>query len=244
MTVQSEQIAHKDLVGGGQITLHSHAGGGAPPNWYGVFYSNYGDCDPAKSLLLQNMNGSAVTLAVARPTPTEIGTSVARCVQFTPPANMTLLRVKMFGIGTTTGKYSIAIYPVGQGSARLWFADMCNTVVNTWMIYLGYTPSVDLIAGTKYWFCITATGTGTTAGFRSLIAPSGTNFWGNNSASEPWLGRSLSFPVFAQFTSPSSGQFFDLPTLPAITAATYAGITAFTGGTTGSVPFAFLDSAI
>ena len=30
MTVQSEQVAHSDLVGGTQITLHSHAGGGLP----------------------------------------------------------------------------------------------------------------------------------------------------------------------------------------------------------------------
>jgi len=28
MTVQSEQVAHPDLVGGGQTNLHSHAGGG------------------------------------------------------------------------------------------------------------------------------------------------------------------------------------------------------------------------
>jgi hypothetical protein len=29
MTIQSEQIAHKDLVSGSQTTLHSHAGGGS-----------------------------------------------------------------------------------------------------------------------------------------------------------------------------------------------------------------------
>ncbi len=28
MALQSEQVAHKDLVGGTQISLHSHAGGG------------------------------------------------------------------------------------------------------------------------------------------------------------------------------------------------------------------------
>ena len=31
MAIQSEQIAHKDLVGGGDITLHSHAGGSGGP---------------------------------------------------------------------------------------------------------------------------------------------------------------------------------------------------------------------
>lgn len=29
--LQSEQIAHKDLVGGSETTLHSHAGGGSGP---------------------------------------------------------------------------------------------------------------------------------------------------------------------------------------------------------------------
>ena len=29
MTVQSENVAHRDLVGGSQTTLHSHAGGGS-----------------------------------------------------------------------------------------------------------------------------------------------------------------------------------------------------------------------
>ena len=29
MTIQSEQIAHAELVGGSQTTLHSHAGGGS-----------------------------------------------------------------------------------------------------------------------------------------------------------------------------------------------------------------------
>jgi hypothetical protein len=29
MAIQSEQVAHVDLVGGGQTNLHSHAGGGS-----------------------------------------------------------------------------------------------------------------------------------------------------------------------------------------------------------------------
>jgi len=31
MTIQTEALAHSTLVGGGEITLHSHAGGGAGP---------------------------------------------------------------------------------------------------------------------------------------------------------------------------------------------------------------------
>ena len=33
MAIQSEQVAHKDLVGGAETTLHSHAGGGNGPEY-------------------------------------------------------------------------------------------------------------------------------------------------------------------------------------------------------------------
>ena len=32
MTIQGEQVAHAELVGGGQTAKHSHAGGGGGPN--------------------------------------------------------------------------------------------------------------------------------------------------------------------------------------------------------------------
>lgn len=214
---------HKWYVYNGTTWTDLTGGAGAAPPWYSVLYSNYGDCDLQKSLLLQNM------LAIAGPTPTQITTSIARCVRFTPPANITVVNVRLFGIAAVTSLYRIAIYPVGLGSSLLWSLSI-NAQLNTWM---SNSCSFNLVAGTKYWFCITTSGTGTTAGFRSLAAPLNAAFWGADVA--PLGARNLSFPVFAQFAV-TAGAF--PATLPAIAAAAYA------GGTTGSVPFALLDSVI
>jgi hypothetical protein len=169
-------------------------------------------------------------LAVAGPTPTGIGTTVARCVQFTPPANITVNRIRLFGVGVTTNLYMFAIYPVGSATSKLWESGTVTTAANIWLAISAGLP-ITLTAGTRYWFCVTAASTGTTAGFRSLAAPLGTTFWGADAA--PLGDRALGLPVFAQFTV-VGGAF--PAALPALAAA------AFAGGTTGSVPFALLDS--
>lgn len=225
MAKTTEKVAASALVGGGQTNLHVHPGGTIPA-WYGAFCSAQGDCDPILGLFLHNM------LAVAGPTPTGIGISVARCVQFIPPANITVNRIRLFGVGATTGLYKFAIYPAGAGSARTWESGAVNSAANTWLNISAELP-ITLTAGTKYWFCVTATSTGTTAGFRSLAAPLGTTFWGADAA--PLGGRTLNLPVFAQFVV-TAGAF--PASFPAIAAAAYS------GGTTGSVPFALLDSVV
>jgi hypothetical protein len=192
------------------------------PSWYGTLYSNQNDCNPNEVFREWNM------LAVAAPTPTNITASLSRCVMFTPPANMTILTVRTFGIATTSALYKFAIYPVGTGSSKLWDSGLVSTAANVWN---GMATSTAITAGTQYWFCVTVVNTGTTAGFRSMPAPLGTAFWGANAA--PVGNRALSIPVFAQFAV-SSGVF--PATLPTIASAAYS------GSTTGSVPFALLDS--
>ncbi len=205
----------------GTISSHSHSGGSSP-SWYGVLYSNQNDCNPNEVFREWNM------LAVAGPTPTGITVSLARAVMFTPPANMTCIKVRLFGVGITTNCYKFGIYPVGTGSAKLWDSGTVTTAANTW---LNTVTNFALTAGTQYWFCVTAVATGTVAGFRSGPAPLGTTFWGANAA--PIGNRVLSIPVFAQFAV-STGVF--PATLPVVAAAAYS------NGTTGSVPFALLDS--
>ena len=53
MAIATEQVAHKDLVGGTQITLHSHAGGGALP-----------DLVPSKLVSAANITLEANTCAI------------------------------------------------------------------------------------------------------------------------------------------------------------------------------------
>jgi hypothetical protein len=192
--------------------------------WYGVLYSAQGDCNPISGSLLNHM------LAVGGPTPTAITVSLARCVQFTPPANITVNRIRCFGVGSTTNQYKFAIYPVGAGTNKLWDSGTVTTTANTWLNMSAGLP-ITVTADTQYWFCVTAVTTGTTAGFRSPAAPTGTAFWGADAA--PLGTRGLGLPVLAQFAV-NTGVF--PATLPVIAAAAYA------GGTTGSVPFALLDN--
>lgn len=158
----SLSFAHRD---------HVHAAPAAPsnPSWYGTLYGTQNGCDPVELIREWNM------AAVAGPTPTGITASLARCVAFTPPANITVVRVRLFGVAATTNLYKFAIYPRGTGSSKTWDSGTVTSAANTW---LNITCSFSLTAGTQYWFCVTAVTTGTVAGFRSLPAPLGTNFWG------------------------------------------------------------------
>lgn len=213
------------LMRSGATVIGGTPAGGSNPPWYGVLYSNQNDCAPREMIREWNM------LAVAGPTPTGITASLARCIQFTPPANITINKIRLFGVGATTNLYKFAIYAVGAGSAKLWDSGTVTSAANAWLNIATGLP-ITLTAGTRYWFCVTAVTTGTTAGFRSMPAPLGTNFWGASAA--PIGALSLSLPVCAQFAV-TTGVF--PATLPAIAAAAYS------GGTTGSVPFALLDSS-
>jgi len=185
-----------------------------------------GDSDPIKQMQ------AWVQGAVAGPTPTAITVSLARCVQFTPPVDITVQRIRLFGIGATANLYKFAIYRVGVGSAKVWDSGTVTSAVNTWLNISAGLP-ITLTGGVKYWFCVTVVSTGTTAGFNSLGAPLGTTFWGADVA--PLGARNLGLLVRAQFAV-STGVF--PATLPAVAAAAYA------AGTTGSVPFALLDSVV
>lgn len=206
----------------GSTLVGATPAGGSNPSWWGVLYSTGNDCDPLEDLREATMG------AIAGPTPTGITTSIARCRLFRPPQTMAVVRVRLFGVGATTNLYKFAIYPRGTGAARLWESGTVTSAANTW---LNITVAFSVTGGTEYWFCVTAATTGTTAGFRSMPAPLASNFWGADAA--PLGGRGLSLPVFAQFAV-TSGAF--PATLPAVAAAAYA------AGTTGSVPFAWLDS--
>jgi hypothetical protein len=208
--------------GTGTLSWDTPAGGSSPP-WYGALYAARGNCDPILQADYHDM------LAVAGPTPTAITASIARCVMFRPPAAMSCVRVRLLGVGAVSSIYKFAIYPVGAGASRLWESGTVTSAANTWN---AITCSFSLAANTNYWWCVTVTTTGTTAGFRSPAAPTGTNMWGANAA--PLGNRSMGLPTCAQFAV-TSGAF--PATLPSVAAAAYA------GGTTGTVPFGYLDAS-
>lgn len=207
---------------GVNLALTTETSGGSDlPSWHGQLYSNMAGCNPIEHLREWNV------ASIAAPTPTNIGTTVARCVRFRPPADILATRVHLYGIGATANLYKFAIYRDGD-KARVWESGTVTSAVNTW---LSLVTNFSLMADTNYWFCVTAAATGTVAGFRSPPAPLGTAFWGAPAAPIGNLSHPLS--VFAQFAV-TAGTF---PTvMPALVAAAYA------GGTTGSVPFALISA--
>lgn len=208
--------------GTGDVTLtFSASGGAASPPWHGTLYALWGTCDPTEYTSLMTVAGS-----VAGPTPTGIGTTIARCVKFRPPANMTATKLYLFGVAATTNLYKFAIYRASDNT-RVWESGVVSSPANAWQTIT--LASLVLLANTDYWFCVTAAAVGTTAGYRSPSAPFAPALFGAGAA--PLGNTSYGIPAYAQFAV--TGGVFPA-TLPALAAAVYA------GGATGSVPFAFV----
>jgi hypothetical protein len=166
------------------------------------------------------------TASVAAPTQANIGTTVARCVLFRLPRTLAVAIIHMFGIGAS-GAYNFGIYARPQGSPLLWSASV-SPAANVWSS--AAITGLTLNANTDYWFCIATAGAGVTAGFRSPAPPVHSAQFGADAA--PLGGRLIGIPVYAQFAVTGGA----LPAnLPVLAAAAYA------GGTTGSVPFAWLE---
>lgn len=129
-------------------------------SWYGNVYAAYGDCDPNRAWENAILNGTVAA------TPTNIGTSVARIAYFRPPANITVNKVRFYGVGATTDVYQISIYN-GDTLAQLSAQAGLNTASQAWgSAYdsLGLT----LTANQLYFIAVSAETTGTTAGLLCL----------------------------------------------------------------------------
>jgi len=192
--------------------------------WDGILNASYADGNPGRAL--DRINDILNT--VAGPTPTGIGSTVARCVLFKLSAAITTAKIRLFPVAAVANLYKFAIYPKAVGSARLWESGLVSTTANTW---LNISAVVTLAANTEYWWCVTTTSTGTTAAFRTPAAPLHSAFFGASVA--PLGARNLGLPEYAQFAV-TAGAF--PATLPSIVAAAYG------AGSTGTVPIAFFDS--
>lgn len=150
-------------VGGtdGQVLQTNGVGGvtswrSVDPSWYGVVYGAYGDCDPQKML------ETATTSGTVAPTPTNIAVSVARIAYFVPPKDITVNRIRFYGVGATTNLYRVAIYN-GDTLARLTAELPFSTAANTWGA-AGTSLNLTLTAGQLYFIAVAVNVTGTTAG--------------------------------------------------------------------------------
>lgn len=200
---------------------------GANP-WDGKVVAAYGDGRPGD--LFQHLQRAGNVAA----TPTNITTSVARCNTFRLSADITVNRIRFYGVGATTNVFRVAIYRWSD-LARLTSELAYTTVANTWGS-AGSALGLTLSAGVIYFMATSVNATGTTAGpvcvGGTIAATTGqiqttpTALPGSLSVDSGYLG-SYAFQ-FAVTTG----------ALPA-TAATPAAGAAWTGG----VPAYWLDSA-
>src|SRR5688572_445645 len=128
----------------------------AAPSWYGNIYGAFGNCDPAALLR------DCITDGTVAATPTNISTSVARCAYFRPPANITVNKIRFFGVGNTTGIYRVAIYNADT-LARVAIVNDFDTSAGAWGA-AGSSLGVSLTAGQLYIIAVAVDSTGTTAG--------------------------------------------------------------------------------
>lgn len=201
------------------------ASSGSTPAWHGALYGAWGDCDPNN--LLQVMQCNPINC-----TPTNIAITVARCACFRPPANITVQKIRAFGVGATTNVYRCAIYRASD-RARLTAELPFSTTAQAW-VAIGSALGLTLTAGELYFVAVSVNAVGTTAGLLCLGATTGRigvmgTAWPGN------LDVDLATPIvspfcFTQFAV-STGA---LPT----TAGTLAARAAWTGG----MPAFFLDA--
>lgn len=195
--------------------------------WTTVLLGARGDCDPG--LLMRHLQRAGNVAA----TPTAITTSIARCALFCPPSNITINRIRWYGVGATTNVYRVAIYRYSD-KARLTAEHAFTTAANTWGNV--DTGAIALVANTCYFIAVSVNATGTTAGVGCVggtvaattgrIATAPQDLPGSLSAGSGYL-TDFCFQ-FAVTTG----------ALPA-TAPTLAAQAAWTGG----MPAFFLDSA-
>jgi hypothetical protein len=204
----------------------SRTSGGQP--WETQLLACVGNGDPAVTMLQYQRAGNVSA------TPTNIGTSVARCSVFSPRQDMTFNRIRYYGVGSTTGLYQVAIYRYSDG-ARLTDQFSINTAATTWGS-VGSAINVTLSAGTVYFVAASTSNTGTTAGIACVggtiaattgqVATAPAALPGSLAVGSGYLGQYL-FQMAV-----TSGA------LPA-TAPSYVAQTTWTGG----MPMFFLDNA-
>ncbi len=137
---------------------------GGPPTkpWYGIMCGAANDGDPGY-LFDSLQRGGNVS-----PTPTQITATVARCQTFMLPFDLTVNRIRAFGVGITASIYRVAIYRMSD-LARLTAELPFSTAVDTW-VSIGSALNVSLLKDTLYFMACSVNTTGTTVGVAAVGA--------------------------------------------------------------------------
>jgi hypothetical protein len=128
--------------------------------WAGSVIACVRDGNPNYALNQMQLAGNVA------PTPTNIGATVARCELFRPAYDITVNRIRWYGVGVVSAIYTAAIYRLSD-LARVSEQWTLTTASATWGSAAAASPFT-LTAGALYFAAVSANTTGTTAGIGSI----------------------------------------------------------------------------
>ena len=128
--------------------------------WAGKVISCQRDGNPNYSISQMQLAGNVA------PTPTNIGATIARCELFRPAYDITVNRVRWYGVGAVTSIYTMAIYRWSD-LARVSEQFTITTAASTWGS-AAPASAFTLTAGAIYFLAVSANTTGTTAGIGAV----------------------------------------------------------------------------
>lgn len=130
------------------------------PKYHGKLAGAYGNGNPGEVLWMMQRGGNVA------PTPTNIGTAVARCSAFRLPSDLTINKIRYYGVGVTTSIYRVSIYRYSD-LARLMAETAFTTAANAWG-EIGSALNLTLKEGILYFLACSVNATGTTAGVAAM----------------------------------------------------------------------------
>jgi len=230
------QLDSRVLGPGQAVTFDDHTG------WFPVPAGGRAS-DPWESQLAGCMNRGDPGLLIRQmqcagnvaPTPTNITASIARCSLFSLPFDLTVKRIRFYGVGITSNIYTAALYRLSD-LARLTNHYAFSTAAATWGDISGADLAIALTKDVPYFMAVSANTTGTTAGIAAAggTVAATTGQIATAPASLPGslaLGNARLCGYYFQFAVTAGA-------MPA-TAATLVAQAAWTGG----MPAFFLDAA-
>ncbi len=127
--------------------------------WAGAIMAAMRDGNPNYAMSQMQLAGNVA------PTPTNISTTIARCELFRPAYDITVNRMRWYGVGAVAAIYTVALYNFATG-ARITAQQTITTAANTWGS--ADVTGTSLVAGTLYAIAVGANATGTTAGIGAI----------------------------------------------------------------------------
>lgn len=166
-------------------------------------YSAFSDGNPAWLSVIPQATLSSSALSV----------STGLCNLFRLPVDLSVTHVWIYGKATQSAAFTLAIYPYGTATSKVWDSGAFDVTINAWTDITANMP-FSLSKDTDYWVCITAAtaAAGSILRYQRSGIDSGSNAY-YGASSGPLSGLSVGIPEVMSMAL-SSGVFpGTLPTI-------------------------------